>query len=143
MFSLYIQEQLFDEDRLEQQNKYVTATDAVDTGMTYDEATVWQKLMFLMEIKFAFPEQGWEMYRQLRKITRALSEEVAADLAEASHRQQRLDHAYKTLSKIVCSNLIETYNRWVIIISQDAKDEILAPGLPKAPGDLSHRLTKK
>ncbi|XP_064121767.1 TRPM8 channel-associated factor 2-like [Macrobrachium nipponense] len=99
LFSLYIQDQLFGEDRLEQKDKYNKTADAVDAGLTYDEADVWQKLVFLMEIKYAFPETGWEMYRQLRKVTRALCEEDAEDLKNPGHRQKRLVHVYKNLSK--------------------------------------------
>lgn len=141
LYSLYIQKQLFDEDRLEQQNDYNRAADDVDAGMTFDEADVWEKLVFLMEIKFYFPEQGWEMFRQLRKITRALTDEEAQTLA--SDGQLQIDHPYKNLSKIVGSDLINTYNRWSIKISQAAQDEISALGLPKAPADLSHRTQKK
>ncbi|XP_068239958.1 TRPM8 channel-associated factor 3-like [Palaemon carinicauda] len=140
LYSLYIQQQLFDEDRLEKQGDYDSAADHVDAGMTFAEADVWEKLVFLMEIKFAFPDKDWEMFRQLRKITRALSDEEAEVLA--SKKQNQYDHVYKNLSKIVGSDLINTYNRWSLPISQEAQDEIAALGLPKAPGDLSHR-TKK
>ncbi|XP_066949375.1 TRPM8 channel-associated factor 2-like [Macrobrachium rosenbergii] len=139
LFSLYIQDQLFGEDQLEQRDKYNKTADAVDAGLTYDDADVWQKLVFLMEIKYAFPETGWEMYRQLRKVTRALSEEDAEDLKNPGHHQKRLDHVYKNLSKSVGSDLIGTYKRWGITISQEAQGEIAALGLPKAPEDLSHR----
>ncbi|XP_068240706.1 TRPM8 channel-associated factor 2-like [Palaemon carinicauda] len=140
LYSLYNQRQLFDEDRLEKQGDYNRAADHVDAGMTFAEADVWEQLVFLMEIKFAFPDKDWEMFRQLRKNTRALSEEDAKALA--SDRQKQYDHVYKNLSKIVGSDLINTYNRWSLKISQEAQDEIAALGLPKAPGDLSHRTNK-
>ncbi|XP_068240368.1 TRPM8 channel-associated factor 3-like [Palaemon carinicauda] len=140
LYSLYIQRQLFDEDRLEIQGDYNRAADHIDAGMTFAEADVWEQLVFLMEIKWAFPHKDWEMFRQLRKITRALSKEDAEVLT--SKKQNQYDHVYKNLSKIVGSDLINTYNRWSLKISQEAQDEIAALGLPKAPGDLSHRTNK-
>ncbi|XP_063592926.1 accessory colonization factor AcfD-like [Penaeus indicus] len=136
LFSLYIQEQLFDADRLEDMNGYVTAADKVDNGMTFDEGDVWDKLVFLMEIKHAFPE-GWEMFRQLYKTTRALSDDEAHDIA-GSHQLQ-IDHAYKNLSKSAGYDLVLTYDRWGLELSEEAKQEIQQLGLEKAPGDLSHR----
>ncbi|XP_042857641.1 uncharacterized protein LOC122243947 [Penaeus japonicus] len=139
LFSLYIQEKLFDEDRLEEQNSYVTAADKVDNGMTFDEGDVWDQLVFLMEIKHAFP-MGWEMFRQLNRTTRALSDDEAKYLTQ--DRQRQIDHVYKNLSKSVGYDLVLTYERWSLDLSQEAKDEIQQLGLDKAPGDLSHRPTK-
>ncbi|XP_027232360.2 TRPM8 channel-associated factor 3 [Penaeus vannamei] len=140
LFSLYIQEQLFDSDRLEEQNSYVTAADKVDNGMTFDEGDVWDQLVFLMEIKHAFPV-GWEMFRQLNRTTRALSDDEAKYLAQDHQRQ--IDHVYKNLSKSVGYDLVLTYERWGLSLSQEAKDEIEQLGLEKAPGDLSHRAAGK
>ncbi|XP_037790809.1 uncharacterized protein LOC119586179 [Penaeus monodon] len=140
LFSLYIQEQLFNSDRLEEQNSYATAADKVDSGMTFDEGDVWDQLVFLMEIKHAFP-LGWEMFRQLNRTTRALSDDDAKYLTE--DRQRQIDHVYKNLSKSVGYDLVLTYERWGLSLSQEAKDEIEQLGLEKAPGDLSHRPTKK
>lgn len=140
LFSLYIQEQLFDSDRLEEQNSYVTAADKVDNGMTFDEGDVWDQLVFLMEIKHAFP-LGWGMFRQLNRTTRALSDDEANYLTQ--DRQRQIDHVYKNLSKSVGYDLVLTYERWGLSLSQEAKDEIKQLGLEKAPGDLSHRPTEK
>nr|XP_027232361.1 uncharacterized protein LOC113823851 isoform X1 [Penaeus vannamei] len=137
LFSLYIQEQLFNADRLEDMDGYVTAADKVDGGMTFDEGDVWDKLVFLMEIKFAFPDKGWEMFRQLYKATRALSDDEAHDIT-GSHQSQ-IDHAYKNLSKSAGYDLVLTYDRWGLELSEEAKQEIQQLGLEKAPGDLSHR----
>ncbi|XP_042894031.1 uncharacterized protein LOC122267898 [Penaeus japonicus] len=136
LFSLYIQEQLFDTDRLEEHNNYVTAADKVDSGMTFDEGDVWDRLVFLMEIKHAFPE-GWEMFRQLFRATRTLSDDEAEYLTKKVERQ--IDHVYKSLSKTVGYDLMLTYDRWGLNLSQEAKDEIQLLGFEKAPGDLSHR----
>ncbi|XP_047489905.1 uncharacterized protein LOC125039721 [Penaeus chinensis] len=140
LFSLYIQEKLFNSDRLEEQNSYVTAADKVDNGMTFDEGDLWDQLVFLMEIKHAFL-LGWEMFRQLNRTTRALSDDEAKYLTE--DRQRQIDHVYKNLSKSVGYDLVLTYDRWGLSLSQEAKDEIEQLGLEKAPGDLSHRPAKK
>ncbi|XP_037790815.1 uncharacterized protein LOC119586185 [Penaeus monodon] len=136
LFSLYVQEQLFGTDRLEEHNNYVISADKVDGGMTFAEGDVWDRLVFLMEIKHAFPE-GWEMFRQLFRTTRALSDDEADYLTKVVQRQ--IDHVYKTLSKIVGYDLVLTYERWGLSLSQGAKDEIQLLGLEKAPGNLSHR----
>ncbi|XP_042894029.1 TRPM8 channel-associated factor homolog isoform X2 [Penaeus japonicus] len=136
LFSLYIQEQLFNADRLEDMNSYVTAADKVDGGMTFDEGDVWDKLVFLMEIKHAFPE-GWEMFRQLYRTTRDLSDDEANYITK--DHQHQIDHAYKNLSKSVGYDLVLTYDRWGLPLSEEAKEEIQQLGLEKAPGDLSHR----
>lgn len=135
LFSLYIQEQLMAEDRLKKENLYHKTAAAVDNGLTFEEADCWQKLVFLMEIKHAFPQQGWEMYRQLNRTTRALSEKEA-DFLSAS-RQRQYDYVYKVLSCGVGADLILHYRRWGLPISQEACTDVQGMQLQKAPANLS------
>ncbi|XP_069990339.1 TRPM8 channel-associated factor 2 isoform X1 [Penaeus vannamei] len=137
LFSIYIGEKLFNKDRLKKNDKYRLASAAVDQGLTFEEANCWQKLVFLMEIKYAFPDKGWDMFRQLNRTTRALSKKEAELLA--SDHQLQIDYVYRTLSKIVGHDLILTYKRWGLSVSQDAQEEIQKLGLQKAPADLSVR----
>ncbi|XP_042857440.1 uncharacterized protein LOC122243793 [Penaeus japonicus] len=137
LFSVFVEEELNTGNRLKKQNDYHRAAKAVDEGMDFEGADCWLKLVFLMEIKLAFPEKGWEMFRQLNRTTRALSEEEAEHIASES--QHQFDYVYKVLSKSVGQDLILTYKRWGIDISQEAQEEIQQLGLKEAPGDLSVR----
>ncbi|ROT63236.1 hypothetical protein C7M84_018890 [Penaeus vannamei] len=136
LFSVFVEEELNTGNRLKKQNDYLKAAKAVDEGMKFEEADCWQKLVFLMEIKHAFPEPGWEMFRHLNRTTRALREEEAQHIVSDS--QHQFDYVYKVLSKRIGRDLILTYKRWGIDISQEAQDEIQQLELKKAPGDLSH-----
>ncbi|XP_042894030.1 TRPM8 channel-associated factor 3-like [Penaeus japonicus] len=137
LFSLYIQEKLFKRDRLKNSNNYLNTAKAVDQGLTFNDGNCWQKLVFLMEIKHAFPEQGWEMFRRLNRTTRALPEEEAQHLS--SDRELQIDYVYKNLSRTVDQDLILTFQRWGLSVSQEAQEEIQSLGLVKAPADLSVR----
>nr|XP_045612961.1 TRPM8 channel-associated factor 1-like [Procambarus clarkii] len=137
LFSLYIQEKLKGEDRLKKENQYMKTAAAVDGGLTFKKADCWQKLVFLMEIKHAFPHHGWEMFRQLNITTRALSREEANTLASST--QHQYDYVYKQLSHTVGADLILHYQRWGLTISPQAQEEVQKLRLPKAPADLSGR----
>ncbi|XP_071544031.1 uncharacterized protein [Panulirus ornatus] len=135
LFSLYIQEQLMGEDRLKKDNLYVKTAAAVDKGLIFQGADCWQKLVFLMEIKHAFPQQGWKMYRQLNRTTRKLSKEEADILAHSTQRQY--DYVYRILSCMVGADLILHYRRWGLPISLEAQREVKGFGLQEAPANLS------
>ncbi|XP_042211670.1 uncharacterized protein LOC121859069 isoform X2 [Homarus americanus] len=137
LFSLYIQEKLKGEDRLKKENQYMKTAAAVDKGLTFIEADCWQKLVFLMEIKHAFPQSGWEMFRRLNRTTRSLPLNEANTLASRTSHQY--DYVYKILSRSVGSDLILHYHRWGLPISQEAQTEIKRLELPMAPADLSGR----
>ncbi|XP_069169092.1 TRPM8 channel-associated factor 1-like [Procambarus clarkii] len=135
LFSLYIQEKLKGEDRLKKENLYLKTATVVDGGLRFEKANVWEKLVFLMEIKHAFPHHGWEMFRQLNITTRALSREEANTLASST--QHQYDYVYKQLSHTVGADLILHYQRWGLTISPQAQEEVQKLRLPKAPADLS------
>lgn len=137
LFSLHDEERFFHKDKLKDNGLYRKTASKVDEGMTFGHANCWQKLVFLMEIKYYFPDVGWDMYRQLNRTTRALPEEEAHHLAH--NHQSQIDYLYKNLSKSVSHDLILTNDRWGIKISQEAQQEIQSLGLPKAPADLSIR----
>lgn len=135
LFSLYIEENLKADDRLKRENYYMPTAEAVDKGLTFEKADCWQKLVFLMEIKHAFPNHGWDMFRQLNRTTRALSEDEASSLKNSL--QNQYDYVYKILSRYVGADLILHYQRWSLPISQQAMKEVQYLGLPKAPQNLS------
>ncbi|XP_064085960.1 uncharacterized protein LOC135201043 [Macrobrachium nipponense] len=135
LFSLYIQEKLEADDRLKSQNKYKPTSRAVDDGLTLEGADCWQKLIFMMEIKHAFPDHGWDIFRHLNRVTRTLEKKEADSLK--ARRQRQYDHAYRTMSKQVGSDLIRHYERWSVPVSENAREEIESLGLPKAPANLS------
>ncbi|ROT63231.1 hypothetical protein C7M84_018885 [Penaeus vannamei] len=137
LFSLFVQEQLFGTDRLKENGDYQKAADAIDSGQYFKDCSSWHKLVFLMEIKHAFPDKGWEMFRRLHQRTRRLSEQEAERLA--SDRQLQLDYVYRNLSKIAESDLILTFQRWGFCVSQEAHEEVQGLGLEKAKADLSLR----
>nr|XP_027232355.1 TRPM8 channel-associated factor 2-like isoform X3 [Penaeus vannamei] len=137
LFALYIQEKLFNRDRLKNSKCYLDTAKAVDQGLAFKDGNCWQRLVFLMEIKHAFPEHGWEMFRQLNRTTRALPHDEAQHLS--SDRKLQVDYVYKNLSKTVNQDLILTFQRWGLNVSQKAQEEVQSLGLEKAPADLSVR----
>lgn len=137
LFSCYIEEQIGIGNRLQRENRYMETAFAVDKGLTFEAADCWQKLVFLMEIKNAFPYPGWDMFRNLNRSVRALSPEQADQLAASE--QRKLDYVYKILSREVGADLILHYERWGIFISPEARLEIQQEGFGKAPEDLTGR----
>ncbi|XP_042866722.1 uncharacterized protein LOC122249697 [Penaeus japonicus] len=137
LFSCYIEEQIGNGNRLLRENRYTEAAFAVDKGLTFEAADCWHKLVFLMEIKNAFPNPGWDMFRNLNRSVRALSPDQADHLAASE--QRKLDYVYKILSREVGADLILHYRRWGISISHEAEREIQQEGLRKAPADLTGR----
>ncbi|XP_069990263.1 uncharacterized protein [Penaeus vannamei] len=137
LFSCYIEEQIGIGNRLQRENRYMETAFAVDKGLTFEAADCWQKLVFLMEIKNAFPYPGWDMFRNLNRSVRALSPEQADQLAASE--QRKLDYVYKILSREVGADLILHYERWGIFISPEARLEIQQEGFEKAPEDLTGR----
>ncbi|KAK4304232.1 hypothetical protein Pmani_023814 [Petrolisthes manimaculis] len=137
LFSLYIQETLLKEDRLRKENRYTKTATEVDEGLTFQEADCWQKLVFLMEIKHAYPKCGWEMYRCVSRTTRALSDQQAASLTSCQQRQ--IDYVYELLSEAVGADLLPHYQRWGLEVSKKAQAKVTQLGLPMSPADLSIR----
>ncbi|XP_064085273.1 uncharacterized protein LOC135200566 [Macrobrachium nipponense] len=135
LFSLYIEEKLKADDRLKRENRYLPTALAVDKGLTFEQADCWQKLVFLMEIKYSFPSHGWEMYRHLNRTVRALSEHDAAILKK--NRQNQYDYVYVTLSRFIGTDLLPHYQRWSLPVSGKAQNEVKSLGLPKAPHNMS------
>lgn len=135
LFSLYIEEKLKGDDRLKRENRYLPAAQAVDKGLTFEQADCWQKLVFLMEIKHSFPSHGWEMYRHLNRTIRALSEQDAAVLKK--NRQNQYDYVYVTLSRFIGTDLLPHYQRWSLPVSEKAQNEVRSLRLPKAPQNMS------
>ncbi|KAK7078104.1 hypothetical protein SK128_002625 [Halocaridina rubra] len=135
LFSLFIEEQLKADDRLKRENKYFQTAQLVDKGMTFENADCWQKLVFLMEIKHAFPRHGWDMFRHLNRTTRTLDEEEVTILHAST--QQQYDYVYKTLSAYIGRDLLPHYERWSLTVSDQAKEEVRALHLQSIPRNLS------
>ncbi|XP_064085669.1 TRPM8 channel-associated factor homolog [Macrobrachium nipponense] len=135
LFSLYIEEKLKGSDRLKRENVYLPTAQAVDKGLTFEQANYWQQLVFLMEIKHSFPSHGWEMFRHLNRTVRALSEQDAAVLKKT--RQNQYDYVYVTLSRFIGTDLLPHYQRWSLPVSEKAQNEVKSLGLPKAPQNMS------
>ncbi|XP_068203396.1 uncharacterized protein [Palaemon carinicauda] len=135
LFSLYIEEKLKADDRLKRENRYLPAATAVDNGLTFEQADCWQKLVFLMEIKHAFPSHGWNMYVHLNRSVRALSEKEASVLK--SNLQNQYDYVYVTLSRFLGTDLLPHYERWSLPVSERAQSEVRSLGLPKVSRNIS------
>ena len=136
LFSSHATEVLFGRTKPSPE-KFLEAALAVDRGMTFDESSSWMRLVFLLEIKHAFPRIGWEMIRELNRRVRALPGPEATLLAK--RRQAQMDFVYVTLSEVAGQDLRGTYHRWGIPLGHEAKAYIERLGLPRAPNDLSIR----
>lgn len=131
LFSLYALEQEGVASRLVAEGMYKKAVDKLNAGTIKSFATdagVWDKLVFLMQIKAAFPAQGWDIFRRLNRAYRELPE--AEQLAILDSRPLQYDKNYELLSRITGHDLVEHYQNWGVPLSAAALARVRALNLP-------------
>lgn len=131
LFSLFAQELFTQRSRLVENNNYSAAIALLNDASVSDKwgtASVWEKLVFLMQIKHAFPQQGWSLYQQLNRYFRELPQNEADAICASGQRQW--DEFYIQMSRLSGHDLIGHFEKWTIPVSADAKAEVAALGLP-------------
>ncbi|WP_034873276.1 M60 family metallopeptidase [Endozoicomonas montiporae] len=81
----------------------------------------YEKLIFLLQIVYSFPEVGWKLFPEVNR------KERAAFLGKEGYRlyyepQEAIDIFFRTASEVVGHNLEDHFNTWGIIVSDSARD---------------------
>ncbi len=130
LFSLYAQERFTQRSRLVDNNNYSSAISLLNDASVNDKwgnANVWERLVFLMQIKHALP-QGWSLYQQLNRHFRELPQSEAD--AICANGQRQWDEFYIHMSRLSGHDLTGHFEKWTIPVSTGAKAEVAALGLP-------------
>ncbi|NMG07122.1 M60 family metallopeptidase [Brasilonema sp. UFV-L1] len=130
LYSLYVQEKLGEPDELIKRKDYIKAINLLnDPNITdkFNKAGDWGKLVFLMQIKHAFPE-GWDIYKELNKRYRELS---ANEVAQLKDDQAKRDKFYILMSDITGHDLTSHFDKWAIGLSSAARQTVQNMNLPQ------------
>lgn len=96
--------------------------------VTWDDVDdPWNELVFLMQPVHAFPELGWDIYRQVHRAYRDLPEAERASTCQSE--AQQVDTFYRLLSQASMADLRDHFTRWGFTLSQAALDSVAALGL--------------
>ncbi|RXZ43204.1 M60 family metallopeptidase [Crenobacter cavernae] len=129
LFSLYSQEKAGLPSRLINNKQFSAAITKLEKpGFDFDkDADVWDKLILHAQLRYAFPDKGWEIYRQLNRRYRELG--VDEQKAICADRQKQADTSYELLSDISGADLTEHFQHWGVPVSSDAIGRVKAKGL--------------
>lgn len=122
LFSLFAQEQLFGNSRLVDENTYADALARLDDPSITDKwgtADPFEQLVFLDQIRLAFPALNWELWTQLMRRYRELS---STEYAALNNDQAKRDKFLVLLCEITQTNLTPHFEAWTVAITQAAKD---------------------
>ncbi|WP_082633147.1 M60 family metallopeptidase [Lacimicrobium alkaliphilum] len=136
LFSLYVQDTLGQQSRIQQENRYAIAINKLNDDFSFtDDADVWDKLVFLMQIKHALPDIGWDMYRQLNRRFRELDSQQQQSVCATS--QASFDATFEFLSEITGYDLTQHFKTWGVGVSEASYQKVADMGLPQPPVDIS------
>ncbi len=133
LFSLYVQGEITGEDRIA--DRYDGAISAVAGGLTFDEADVWQKLVFLVQPVLALAD-GWELYRRVHRAYREMDGAQRANICDSEQRQ--IDTFYRLLSEAGGVDLRDHFLAWGVPVSAAGLDAVAALDLPDPPVTVQH-----
>ncbi|MGK0357850.1 MAG: hypothetical protein ACI9U2_000133 [Bradymonadia bacterium] len=128
LFSLHAQEAITGENRIADRVEATIA--AVANGMTFDEADVWQKLVFLTQPVYAF-EDRWAIYQRVHRAYRAFSDERAREICDS--RVEKTSMFAVLLSEAAGHDLRGFFAAWGVPISPAHLAMIDAMALPPPP----------
>ena len=95
----------------------------------------WNKMVFLMQLKHAFPDVGWDLYRQLNRQYRELP--TAEIERVCSSRFNSYGKTYELMSKITGHDLVRHFTRWGIQLNQSDIDIVRQLNLPEPSLNIS------
>jgi len=127
IFSLYVEESVTDE-------RHLAGLDVLAVGrllagrLDFESGDVWDKLVFLMQPVWAFPEIDWEVYRRVNRAYRELSDDAAEMICDSPQRQ--LDTFYRLLSEATEHDLRDHFRTWGLAPTAEAMEDVEELGLP-------------
>ena len=134
LWSLYAQEAFFGNSRIVDGNSYAKAIAILNDNTKpnkWASAGPFEQLVFLDQIRLAFPQQNWELWAQLMRRYREMSntEHSALDTD-----QKRRDKFLTILCDLTNSNLTPHFDQWTIAITSSAKTYCAAkPAMSQQP----------
>lgn len=134
LWSLYAQEAFFGNSRIVDENSYAKAIAILNDNTKpnkWASAGPFEQLVFLDQIRLAFPQQNWELWAQLMRRYREMSNTEHDAL---NTDQKRRDKFLTILCDLTNSNLTPHFDQWTIAISASAKTYCAAkPALTQQP----------
>ena len=134
LWSLYAQEAFFGNSRIVDENSYAKAIAILNDNTKpnkWASAGPFEQLVFLEQIRLAFPQQNWELWAQLMRRYREMSNTEHDAL---NTDQKRRDKFLTILCDLTNSNLTPHFDQWTIAISASAKTYCAAkPALTQQP----------
>ena len=134
LWSLYAQETFFGNSRIVDENSYAKAIAILNDNTKpnkWASAGPFEQLVFLDQIRLAFPQQNWELWAQLMRRYREMSNTEHDAL---NTDQKRRDKFLTILCDLTNSNLTPHFDQWTIAISASAKTYCAAkPALTQQP----------
>jgi len=129
LYPLYVSEVIRHQPALIDTKSYSKAIAKLHDGIDFDRDTDrLDKLIFLAQLRYAFPEQGWDIFRQLNRRYRELSADQQASICASPQRQT--DTLYEQLSDITGHDLTAHFRHWGVPVSAEAVARVKARGLP-------------
>lgn len=136
IYSLYVQQALQPgENRIADQ--FGTVIAGLENGsMSFASADVWQKLVFLVQPVYAFPERGFDLYAAVHRAYRELPDSERSSVCGSEALQ--VDTFYRFLSRAVGHDLADHFTRWGLTLSASARKAVADEGL-RAPSQVVWR----
>ncbi|MEZ4733352.1 MAG: M60 family metallopeptidase [Caldilineaceae bacterium] len=130
LWSLYAQEAFFGNSRLVDSDSYAEAIARLhDSTITnkWGTAGAFGQLVFLDQIRLAFPQQNWALWTQLMRHYRELS---STDYSALNTDQKKRDKFLELLCTLTNTNLAPHFTTWTIAISESAQTACAAKPAP-------------
>lgn len=121
LWSLYAQEKLYGNSRLVDSDNYASAIALLnDPAITnkWDNAGVFEQLVFLDQIRLGFPQLNWNLWTQMMRRYRELS---PAEFAALNSDQAKRDKFLTILCDITQTNLTPHFETWAVAVTASAK----------------------
>ncbi|MDO6426927.1 M60 family metallopeptidase [Thalassotalea sp. 1_MG-2023] len=136
LFSLYVQENVNQPSRIQIENRYSNAINKLNDNFSFtNNADVWDKLVFLMQIKHALPDIGWDMFRQLNRRFREMDTAQQASVCQSD--EASFSMTFELLSDITGYDLTTHFKTWGVNVSEASYQKIADKNLPQPPVDIS------
>ncbi|MFN8442821.1 MAG: M60 family metallopeptidase [Caldilineaceae bacterium] len=121
LWSLYAQESFFGNSRLVDSDSYSEAIARLNDNTITDKwgsAGAFEQLVFLDQIRLAFPQLDWNLWTQLIRHYREMS---SSDYNALDTDQKKRDQFLMILCDLTNSNLTPHFEAWTLPISDSAK----------------------